>query len=248
MNNLFIIKLGGSLVVPEANRFDKEYLEQLREVLSEFINQGHHFVIIVGGGAICRWYQNEAMRLSVAGNVDLNWIGAYVTRVNAELVNAFFRPLSHKGIYYQFDQEIKIEKPILTVGAWKPGTSTNMDAVRMAEKFGSKIIINLSNTDYVYDKNPHKFSDAKPLTKISWGEYEKIIEWRTTKYKGEHKAGDHLPFDPIATKKAKELGLQVIFINGRNLTNLAKALKREDFIGTRIGEDKIQKSKVKTIT
>lgn len=233
-SNIFIIKLGGSLVIPDHHQFDKEYLEQFRDCLKKYIDQGKKFVVIVGGGEICRWYQEEAKRLCVNQNVDLNWIGAYVTRVNAELVNAFFKPLSHDGIYYQFDKEIEIKKPILTVGAWKPGKSTNMDAVLMAEKFDSHVVINLSNINYIYDKNPNKFPDAKPLPKITWNDYKKIIEWRTSKFKNSHKAGDHLPFDPIATQKAEELKLKIVFINGKDLENFKAVLEGKDFVGTTI--------------
>ena len=235
MKDPIIIKLGGSLVVPEEHSFDKVYLENFRDCLKEHIDEGQRFVIVIGGGKICRWYQNEARRLSIDNNADLNWIGAYVTRVNAEIVNAFFKPLSHDGIYYKFDEEIEFAKPILTVGAWKPGKSTNMDAVLMAEKFGSQSIINLSNVDHVYDKNPHEYPDAKPLEKVSWEDYEKIIECRTGKYKRKHKAGDHLPFDPIATQKEKELGLQVYFIDGNNFESVDNVCNKEDFEGTRIG-------------
>ena len=76
---------------------------------------------------------------------------------------------------------------------------------------------------------------AKPLSKITWHDYENIIAWRTKIYQQEHKAGDHLPFDPIATQKAKELGLQVLFVNGNNLENLEKVLENKDFVGTKIG-------------
>lgn len=234
MSDLFVIKLGGSLVVPQKDQFDKEYLEKLKALIQKYVNQGKRFIIIIGGGKICRWYQEEADRLSEASNKDKNWIGAYVTRVNAEVVNSFFKPLSHDRAYVQFDKDLKLEKPVLVVGAWKPEKSTNMDAVLMAQKFKSKTIINLSNTDYVHDKDPHKFPDAKPINKVTWLEYEEIIKDKISA-KREHKAGDNIPFDVLATQKAKELHLNVLFVNGRNLENLGKILEGKEFIGTRIG-------------
>ena len=199
------------------------------------MNQGKRFVIIIGGGKICRWYQGEAKRIQEnVENKDLNWIGAYVTRVNAEVINAFMKPLSHDRAYVDFEQKLELSKPVLVVGAWKPEKSTNMDAVLMAQKFGSDVIINLSDIDHIYNKDPKKFPDAKPLSIITWNEYEKIIADRIGLIR-EHKAGDNLPFDVIATEIAKTSKLKVIFINGEDLENFEAVLDGKDFVGTTIG-------------
>lgn len=42
----------------------------------------------------------------------------------------------------------------------------------------------------------------------------------------------NVPFDPIASRQAEKLGLTVIILNGRNLTNLARFFKNQKFIGT----------------
>ena len=45
------------------------------------------------------------------------------------------------------------------------------------------------------------------------------------------------PFDPVATKKAKELKLKVIAADGKDLPNLRKIFNEEDFTGTVIGPE-----------
>jgi len=40
------------------------------------------------------------------------------------------------------------------------------------------------------------------------------------------------PFDPVATRLAKKIGLEVIILKGTNLGNLEKFLKEEKFRGT----------------
>ena len=54
-----------------------------------------------------------------------------------------------------------------------------------------KTIINMSNIDYVYDKDPKKNKDAKKIKNIFWRRYRKISgnKWE---------AGLNKPFDPIA--------------------------------------------------
>jgi uridylate kinase len=47
--------------------------------------------------------------------------------------------------------------------------------------------------------------------------------------------GKNLPFDPVATRRAAELGLQVITAGGRNLANVEAILEGREFTGTLIG-------------
>ena len=81
--------------------------------------------------------------------------------------------------------------------------------------------------DQVYDKDPNKFPDAKPLKDISWAAYREMVGdvW---------KPGMNAPFDPIASKLAQEVGVNVKILNGKNLDNLALALDGKPFVGTMI--------------
>jgi uridylate kinase len=46
--------------------------------------------------------------------------------------------------------------------------------------------------------------------------------------------GKNTPFDPVASRRADEIGLKVICAAGRNLPNLKNILNREPFVGTTI--------------
>jgi len=41
-----------------------------------------------------------------------------------------------------------------------------------------------------------------------------------------------MPFDPIASKKAEELGLKVVILKGDNFENLERYFAGRDFVGT----------------
>jgi uridylate kinase len=112
-------------------------------------------------------------------------------------------------------------------GGWKPGWSTDYVAVTIAEKYGLKKIINLTNIDYIFNKDPKKYKDAKPIKEIKWQNYKKLInnKWRP---------GMNAPFDPIASRKAEKLKIEVNILNGANLKNLENYLKKEKFKGTKI--------------
>jgi uridylate kinase len=86
-------------------------------------------------------------------------------------------------------------------------------------------MINLSNIDYIYDKDPKQFPEAKPLSTITWEECQKLVgtEW---------KPGMNAPFDPIAAKLAKELNLTAIVTNGNDFDNLENIIEGRQFKGT----------------
>ena len=117
-------------------------------------------------------------------------------------------------------------KKVLIASGWIPGWSTDYDAVLLAKNFGVNEVINMSNVDYVYDKDPRKFKDAKKIERIRWTNYLKMTG---TKWK----AGMNVPFDPIAAKEARKSGISVSLI-GKDLNNLKSLLDGKKFRGTLI--------------
>jgi uridylate kinase len=123
------------------------------------------------------------------------------------------------------NKKIKTNKNVIVGAGWKPGWSTDYDSVLIAKTYGIKNIINLTNIDYVYDKNPNEFADAKPLKEVDWKTFERIVgdKWSP---------GLSMPFDPRASKLAAMLKLKVIMLNGKNLERLEDFLNNKPFIGT----------------
>ena len=115
----------------------------------------------------------------------------------------------------------------MVASGWKPGFSSDNDAVLLAEKFGADTVVNLSNIEKVYTDDPRKNPDAKPLDEISWADFRKMVgdEWVP---------GKNVPFDPVASKKAAELGLTVICSAGKNIDNTKNILDGAPYVGTTI--------------
>jgi uridylate kinase len=111
---------------------------------------------------------------------------------------------------------------------WNPGFSTDFDSVCLAERFGAKTVINLSNIEKVYTDDPKKNPAARPLDAISWADFRSMVgdAWEP---------GKNCPFDPVASRKASGLGLKVVCANGRDLPNLVSILEGAPFTGTTIG-------------
>lgn len=226
----YIIKLGGSLVVPTAG-IATAYLKQFETFIRRQVaEEQRRFFIFVGGGHLARQYRDAARAITDHGltDEDLDWLGIHATRLNAHLLRTVFRDLAHPAIIKDYSIIQKPEKPVVIAAGWKPGWSTDYPAVILAQDYRVSAIFKLSNTDYVYDKDPGAYTDAKPYERLSWPAYRAIFEatWSP---------GSHAPFDPIAAKQAAEHNIRVYYLNGKNLPNLEKALNGKQFAGTVIG-------------
>lgn len=231
----FVISLGGSLVSPEAGRVDTAFLKKFRALILKYVKRGHRFAIIVGGGKVCRVWQDALqsipplrLRGSERGLRDeLDWVGIRATQLNAEVVRAMFGNAAHAAVVQNPAQKVGGFRVLIGAG-YVPGHSSDYDAVVRAKNVGSNTVVNLSNVAYVYDKDPRKFKNAKPLKKVSWKQYRKKIG-------GKYAPGMNAPFDPVASKTARASGIRVAFMDGRNLKNFENFLQGKEFKGTVIG-------------
>src|SRR3972149_11634074 len=197
----FILSLGGSLVVPSTG-IDTQFLTQFNQFIRQQVSsKKRRFFITVGGGATTRNYQEAArvVRGQEIDDADLDWLGIHATRLNAQMIRAIFRDIADARVIKHYEIILKIEAPVAIAAGWKPGWSTDYCAVTLCQDYGVKEVINMTNIDQVFDKDPRKHPDAKPLTNISWKDYRKIVgdTWIP---------GMNAPFDPVASRLADELG------------------------------------------
>ncbi len=219
-----VISLGGSVLAPSS--IDTEFLAGFRKLLLPLLKK-NRFVIICGGGKTAREYMSAASRVAKLSDEDLDWLGIHATRLNAQLLRNVFSDVAQKRVIKNPNEKITANEGVIIAAGWKPGRSTDYIAVMLAKKLGAKTVVNITNTDYVYDKDPSKSSDAKPLKSISWKAFIKLIgasKWSP---------GLNTPFDPVAARAAQKLGLRVA-IMGKSLENLSSFLNRKEFRGTLI--------------
>ncbi len=221
-----VLSLGGSLIVPDS--IDTGFLKKFRKLVLSFIEKGDRFIICCGGGKVCRRYLEAAEKIAEISQKDGDWIGIQSTKLNAELVRATFSSHAYEKVIAHPSEKIETDKKIIIGAGFEPGHSSDMGAVLLAENFDSGTVINMSNIDMVYEKDPNKNPDAKPLPEIGWDGFLDIIgeEWIP---------GRNTPFDPVASRKAQKLGLNVIVLNGKDLDNLKNCIEGNGFTGTVIG-------------
>lgn len=231
-----VFSVGGSLIAPNGG-IDADFLKKFNLFIRKHIKKGRKFFIVVGGGKTARHYRDAGKE--VIGQVtpyDLDWLGIHATRLNAHLLRTIFQDIAHPRIIENYDKRLTNWKEPIVIGAgWKPGWSTDYCAVMLAKEYKSSVIINLSNIDWVYEKDPNKYKNAKPIRETTWDYFEKIVglEWSP---------GINAPFDPVASQLAKRIGLTVIITNGMDFNNLDNILNGNEFTGTLVTPLKIDAS------
>ena len=230
-----VLSVGGSIIVPD--KPDTEFLTSFVKMCTSWLDEdkSRRLILVAGGGAPARVYQNAYKDvLEKTGNNcsdssnAADWIGIMATRINAQLVKACFGDYCKNDVVYNpTSDDVKFDGQVLVASGWKPGFSTDTDAVYLGEKFDAKTIVNLSNIEKVFTDDPRKNPDAKPLDTISWADFRKMVgdEWTP---------GKNCPFDPIASKKAEENGMTVICAGGKNIENIKAILDDKEYIGTTI--------------
>ena len=222
-----VISLGGSLLIPNGG-IDTAFIAAFNKFIRNKIAKNWRFFIVVGGGSTARHYIKAGKK--IVGSIndwDLDWLGIHATRLNAHLIKTVFQGVVHPRIIHDYKKKIKfLKKKVIIAAGGEPGWSTDYDAVILARDYQASIVINMSNIEAVYDKDPRKYRSAKPLSKLNWEMFEKLVgkKWIP---------GINMPFDPIATKLAKSLGLKV-YVIGKDLDNLEKVLNNKVFKGTLI--------------
>jgi len=230
-NETQVLSLGGSVVAPD--RVDVEYLRSLRALLARYLagSDARRLVIVVGGGGPARDYQRAYREIVEAPDIDVqDWIGVAATRLNGQLVHGLFTEWCREGLVVDPTAVSGFEGRVLVAAGWKPGFSTDFDAVLLAERFGADTVVNLSNISHVYSDDPKKDPSARALETIGWDDFRSLVGERWT-------PGQNLPFDPVASARAAQIGLTVIVAAGKDLPNLEAILEGRVFRGTRIGPD-----------
>lgn len=210
-----VVSLGGSLI----SLNEPEYLAKVAELIKKIAKEMAIYVV-VGGGKLARNYISTA-RSFCNDESYLDKIGILATRLNAMLLNAFFKKEIPETI-----EEAKEMAPPVIMGGTSPGHSTDAVAAMLAKAVKANRLVIATDVDGIYDKDPKKYEDAKKFDRIHVKELKKIAgeEWK--------RAGESVIIDAIACRIIEEEKIQTFVVNGKNLEELEKAIYGRKFKGT----------------
>ncbi|MGD9380957.1 MAG: UMP kinase [Candidatus Thorarchaeota archaeon] len=222
-----VLKLGGSLLYDDTGRILINMVRDYAKGVDFIIEDGHSMVIVVGGGRPARVFISAARQLG-ASEAQCDWLGIKVARNNAELFCAALGDLAYPKVIETLDEletAIQFGKVVL-MGGLNPGQSTNAVAALAAETVKADLLLNATNVDGVYDKNP-KISGAKKLDAVTVEELSLILAGSGTR------AGEYKLFDPVAIRVVARSKIPTVIFNGNDPLNFRQVMKGAR-IGTRI--------------
>jgi uridylate kinase len=232
MASVQVISLGGSIIAPD--KVDVSFLRSFRKAVLEYLEQDpeRRLILVCGGGGPAREYQG-AYRAVLSGPAEAeaeaqDWLGIAATRLNAELVRFLFQPHCPQPVVLDPTAVPVFTGRVLVAGGWKPGFSSDYDAVLLARRFQADSLVNLSNVSAIYSADPKMDPSARPLPRLRWAELAAMVGTTWV-------PGRNVPFDPVATAEAARAGLRVVVAAGRNIENFKKILAGQEFEGTEVG-------------
>lgn len=221
-----VVALGGSIVMPKD--IDTVFLAKLQKMIVPLLKK-RRVILVIGGGAIARDYQEAAAKLSRITNEDKDWIGIHCTRLNAHLLRTIFAKEAYPVLLDNPHRPISKSDldtySLFIASGWRPGWSTDYIACVLARRFSSKNVIIATKIPYVYDADISAHPQAKPLRELTWKQYRKMVgdKWIP---------GMKAPVDPIAARFAEEKKMEALILRGTEIENLRKAIVGENFRGT----------------
>lgn len=216
-----VISIGGSIIVPDD--IDVKFLNKLKEALLR-LSEEHKLVVCCGGGYTARAYIT-ALKEAGASNAVQDWMGIEVTRINARLVASFIG--NANDVIPRSEDEVAAlleHYSIVVCGGLRPGQTSDGATAMIALRLKAKRMINMTNVDGLYDKDPRKYKNAKFIPEISHTDFLKMMEMVG------QKPGQHFVLDKVAAEIAASEGMEVCILKG--VENLDKCILGKKFKGT----------------
>ena len=200
-----VLKIGGSLVFP--GKADMLYIKQVSSVLLA-LKRRTVVGVVVGMGK-----RGEkallAARKKKASEYDLDKMAIQQTRKNALLLR---KAIGLKGPVPKTIDEARTEakrKGITVMGGTVAGHTTNTVAALLAEAIAAKKLINATNVDGVYTKDPRRFKNSRKFRKMG---YSKLIALAAEQ--DGRGARTHFVFDLLAAKIIARSKIRTYIVKG----------------------------------
>ncbi|MEO0157028.1 MAG: UMP kinase [candidate division WOR-3 bacterium] len=219
MNEIIVFSLGGSVINPGV--IDSLFLQQFADLIREEVQAGKRFVIVTGGGKVARDYIHALPKNATEASKDV--VGILSTWLNAQLLSYYLAGLCPTINYPKTFNEIVNELtlyPVVCSGGLVPGIKTDEDAAIFTDYFHASWLINVTNVDGVYDKDPNIYPDARKYAKLTYGEFYKLLG--DTSFN----AGIHAPFTLMAAHIAERDRAKIVVVS-KDLVSIKRAIKGE---------------------
>ncbi|GAA6936866.1 UMP kinase [Helicobacter pylori] len=226
-NKRVLVKFSGEALAGD-NQFgiDIHVLDHIAKEIKSLVQNDIEVGIVIGGGNIIRGV--SAAQGGIIRRTSGDYMGMLATVINAV---AMQEALEHIGLDTRVQSAIEIKEicesyiyrkairhlekgrvVIFGAGTGNPFFTTDTAATLRAIEIGSDLIIKATKVDGIYDKDPHKFKDAKKLDTLSYN--DALI-------------GDIEVMDDTAISLAKDNKLPIVVCNMFKKGNLLQVIKHQ---------------------
>jgi uridylate kinase len=221
-----VVSLGGSVLIPDDD--DVQFLKEIADLLSR-MNEKVGIIAVCGGGRIARYYIQGGRDLGASVD-QLDEMGIQVTRLNARLLQLALGEICVDALPMTSEEAaaLQVQGKIVVMGGTEPGHTTDAVAAMVAREWKADRIVNATSVDAVYSDDPKVVKDARRYTWLSFDDFLRIVDG------GDHDAGPTTVFDRKGARIAKEEGIPVYIVNGRDLDELEEAIRGGEIRGTKV--------------
>jgi len=212
-----VLKIGGSVIYDNSLNVNQFLLDKLKEWYFRKKDDYQNIVIVVGGGSLSRDLQEKISR-HIGGEEYLHSIGMSVTQTNANLLRAYIGDpdiIVPQRLGEAYELLVDSAKSIIVCGGLKVGWSTDMDAAVFADILNESRITKISDTDYIYDKDPEQVEGAVAIKDMTWDEYFKLFDIQED---STHAPNKNIPIDVECARFCKSKGISFWISGGERIT------------------------------
>ncbi len=226
-----VISIGGSLLTKGSDfsnpdSYTKNF-NKYAKIVKDIYDDGYEVVVVCGGGIPARMFQKVGKHFTRDTEI-LDRLGIVATDLNAYLFLAALNKIEDDIVYGEvlkdpsdvgYTNLSTSGNKIIVCSGWKPGCSTDLDAVLHAKAISADIVINATNVDGVYTTDPDKDPTAKKLKSLSYKEFENIVS------KIPQEPGEYRLFDLKAVEILKRERIKLVIVDGSDPNEILRAIQ-----------------------
>lgn len=226
-----VLKVGGSIMYDQLLNVNFDLFKRIKEWYYKNKEDYKKIVFVTGGGGLSRNMQKRIAD-NIGGIDNLHGIAMSLTQANANifasyLEDDFFIPSKLGDAYENF---VNGDDRNVVTGGLKIGWSTDMVAAVAADVLEVKRVHKISNVDYVYNKDPKEFFDAKPIKDMTWEDFFKTFNISPGQ---QHEPNKNTPIDVGCVQYCARKGLSFFISGGKTLDEvdtIAEVLETGSFV------------------
>ena len=222
-----VLSMGGSVLITgdEDERFLPELSALLRAVARDF-----PLIVTAGGGRVARDYIRLGRAMGLT-ETELDELGIDVSRLNARLLAAVIGPPcpAHPPTSLMEAVREAHRSRIIVLGGTEPGHTTDGVAGLLAERLRAQRLVNATKVPGLFERDPRKDPSARRIDRLDYAGFRKMVEAAVSGTAGQQFVFDRLGLESLARSK-----IPLRIVQGRDLPNLERALRGEEFDGTEI--------------